>query len=275
MAAKKDYYKIMEIDKSSTEDEIKRAYRKLALKWHPDKNPSNREAAKLKFQEIAEAYSVLSDKKKREQYDRFGDAEAQPEMHFEDGGSGGFQGDFGFTRAEDIFRQFFGGEDPFAAFNSDPMFGGHHGFSKGSGVKGGDPFFGGDLFGAGFGMPFGFGDIGDEDVKGGDGHEGMFSHSSFSSGMGGGMESCSTKMSTVYKNGQQVTRTEKTRVDADGKKSVEIIEEMRDRDGNVQRTVQSLGDTEAPKSIKGWSEDDGHKKDPRSKGTHRSHQMHK
>lgn len=69
--AKKDYYEILGVEKTATEDAIKKAYRKLAVKWHPDRNPNNKEAEE-KFKEIAEAYSVLSDKEKRQQYDTFG-----------------------------------------------------------------------------------------------------------------------------------------------------------------------------------------------------------
>lgn len=69
-----DYYKLLGLDKKSTTEDIKKAYRKLALKWHPDKNPNNK-AAEEKFKKISEAYAVLSDPKKREEYDTFGSAD--------------------------------------------------------------------------------------------------------------------------------------------------------------------------------------------------------
>src|SRR5271157_2185922 len=69
-----DYYKLLGLDKKATSEDIKRAYRKLALKWHPDKNPNNK-AAEEKFKKISEAYAVLSDPKKREEYDTFGSAD--------------------------------------------------------------------------------------------------------------------------------------------------------------------------------------------------------
>src|SRR6185312_5346866 len=69
----KDYYKILGVDRSATEDAIKKAFRKLALKWHPDRNPDNKKQAEEKFKEIAEAYEVLNDPKKKEIYDRFGE----------------------------------------------------------------------------------------------------------------------------------------------------------------------------------------------------------
>ena len=67
----KDYYKTLGVDKKATESDIKKAYRKLALKYHPDKNPDNKEAEE-KFKEVSEAYEVLSDKDKKNRYDRFG-----------------------------------------------------------------------------------------------------------------------------------------------------------------------------------------------------------
>jgi curved DNA-binding protein CbpA len=70
--AKTCYYEVLGVPKRASHADIKKAYRKLAIKWHPDKNPDNAEAAAEKFKEIGEAYEVLSDKKKREQYDQFG-----------------------------------------------------------------------------------------------------------------------------------------------------------------------------------------------------------
>ncbi|TAG74193.1 MAG: molecular chaperone DnaJ, partial [Runella slithyformis] len=71
MAQKRDYYEVLGVAKGAAEDEIKKAYRKLAIKYHPDKNPDN-PAAEDKFKEAAEAYDVLSTPEKRKQYDRFG-----------------------------------------------------------------------------------------------------------------------------------------------------------------------------------------------------------
>ena len=91
--AKRDYYEVLGVSKSATDDEIKKAYRKIAIKYHPDRNPGNKEAEE-KFKEAAEAYDVLHDPQKRQQYDQFGfDAPG--------GGFGGFGGG-GFSN-EDIF----------------------------------------------------------------------------------------------------------------------------------------------------------------------------
>lgn len=67
-----DYYKVLGVPRDATDAQLKKAYRKLALKWHPDKNQNNREAASEKFKEIGEAYAVLSDKQKRAVYDKYG-----------------------------------------------------------------------------------------------------------------------------------------------------------------------------------------------------------
>ncbi len=107
--SKRDYYEILGVDKSAGQDEIKKAYRKIAIKFHPDKNPDNPEAED-KFKEAAEAYEILSNQEKRQRYDRFG--------HQGVGGSGGFSG--GGMNMDDIFSQFGdifgGGGSPFDSF---------------------------------------------------------------------------------------------------------------------------------------------------------------
>eukprot|EP00798_Chlamydomonas_sp_ICE-L_P008304 gene8304-1576_t len=131
----RDYYDILGVAKGSDENEQKKAYRKLAMKWHPDKNPDNKEQAGAKFKEVSEAYEVLSDPKKKEIYDKYG------EDGLKSGGGGGGCGGGGCgsyhaRNPEDIFAEFFGGS-----------------FSGGGG---GDPLemFGGSFNGQGFGgMP--------------------------------------------------------------------------------------------------------------------------
>jgi molecular chaperone DnaJ len=97
----KDYYNILGINKGASDDEIKKAYRKKAMEFHPDKNPNNPDA-ESKFKEAAEAYEVLSDSNKRSNYDRYGTADG-PGNPF--GGGGGFNGGHGFSM-DDIFSQF-------------------------------------------------------------------------------------------------------------------------------------------------------------------------
>lgn len=101
MPEKRDYYEVLGVDRSATDADLKKAYRKLAKQYHPDINPNNKEA-EAKFKEISEAYAVLSDTQKRQQYDRFGHAGLNGGAGFE-----GF-GDFGFG-FDDIFESFFGG----------------------------------------------------------------------------------------------------------------------------------------------------------------------
>lgn len=97
--AKRDYYEVLGVDKKATLDEIKKAYRKLAVKYHPDKNPGDKEAEE-KFKEAAEAYSVLSDNEKRARYDQYGSADGP--QGFGSGGSGFGGSGFGGFSVEDI-----------------------------------------------------------------------------------------------------------------------------------------------------------------------------
>lgn len=111
MADKRDYYEVLGVSKSATPDEIKKAYRQLAKKYHPDLNPDNKDA-EAKFKEVNEAYEILSDSEKKEKYDRFGFAGVDPSYG---AGQGGFGGGFGgFSDGMDfdlgdIFGSFFGG----------------------------------------------------------------------------------------------------------------------------------------------------------------------
>lgn len=181
-----DYYRILEVERSSSDDDIKRAYRRQALRWHPDKNPDNKEEAEERFKKIAEAYEVLSDPDKRAVYDRLGkrglvnggaaeDDDAAAAFGFGNGGFFPFSAGqnrrgrgFMFHDPFEIFRQVFGDElfgSPFFAdaglnqpsghrnrnsYQSGPVqpFGGFPGF--GMPMFNDDPFgFGG--FGGGFG----------------------------------------------------------------------------------------------------------------------------
>src|ERR687884_1384244 len=105
MAIKRDYYEVLGVGRSATTEEVKRAYRKLALQYHPDRNPNNPQA-EARFKEVNEAYEVLSDDTKRRQYDTFGHAGTAGGIPGFDFGSfgGGFSGNL-----NDIFEQFFGG----------------------------------------------------------------------------------------------------------------------------------------------------------------------
>ena len=120
--AKRDYYEVLGVEKGASKQDIKKAYRKMALKYHPDHNPGNKEAEE-KFKEAAEAYSVLSDDEKRQRYDQFGHAGLDG-----NGGFGGAGGGFGGMNMEDIFSAFgdiFGGHaGGFSGFSGFGGFGG-------------------------------------------------------------------------------------------------------------------------------------------------------
>ena len=108
MADKRDYYEVLGLQKGASDDEIKRAYRKLAKKYHPDVNPGDSEA-EVKFKEIGEAYEVLSDSDKKARYDQFGFAGVDPNYGGGQGGGFGGFGDFDFGDIGDIFGSMFGG----------------------------------------------------------------------------------------------------------------------------------------------------------------------
>ena len=116
MEQKRDYYEVLGVDKNATPEAIKKAYRKLAIQYHPDKNPGDK-AAEEKFKEAAEAYEVLSNEEKRQKYDQFGHSMGPQGFG---GGQGGFYTSGGMSM-EDIFSQF------------GDIFGGHFNFGGGFG----------------------------------------------------------------------------------------------------------------------------------------------
>lgn len=128
MAEKRDYYEVLGLDKNASEDDIKKAYRKLAIKYHPDRNPGDK-VAEEKFKEAAEAYDVLHDPQKRQQYDQFGF----------NGPQGGFGGGFGGSMdMNDIFSMFgdiFGGHSGFGGFGGFGGDGAQRRFYRGSDLR--------------------------------------------------------------------------------------------------------------------------------------------
>ena len=282
-----DLYALLGVSRSAGGDEIRRAYRKLAVRWHPDKNLDDKERAEAMFKKVAAAYEILSDDDKRAAYDRYGIEGVEGAAS---GGTGGGFGGFGdfprggggsSSRASsrgvggyqprggfyhdpfEIFKEVFGGRDPFDDFFGDgdafmnrgggPGYmdngrgghGGQRGFSRDP--FGEDPFFGG---GGAMGSMSAFGPRGGGGVMGGGfgGMGGMFDRmdrmmdahhdmmgggssfqSSFSSGGGGhsGGYSKSTQSQTVIVNGRRVTKTTTTIRHGDGREET-FTEEHRD-----------------------------------------------
>ena len=208
---KKDYYEVLGVPKDAPDDVIRKAYKKLAIKWHPDKHVDDKKEAEEKFKEISEAYSVLSDPKKRREYD-----------------TGGIDfGDFG------DFDNF----DPFEMFNS--FFGrsNHGGFGNfGFGFDDDDD----DFFGKDFGMGKKFGGFKmgfDDDDFG------------FGGDFGGGFgQGTSVKKTTQIINGKKITKTETTTVDSDGNKKTVVKEET--GDGQVREYLLGPNGQKIDTSVK-------------------------
>ena len=194
MPPSNDYYEILEVNRTASNDEIKKSYRRLALINHPDKNPNNREAAEEKFKAIATAYEVLSDPPKRTQYDRQGSADRAGRM--ETDYNSFFSTPFSmFSRpprrrddlgdAFKLFERIFGSRGPFDNFMDDPLY-----------------------------------------RERSDRMESNAFSSSFSSG--GFSQSMSTSMSTQIVGNKKVSRTEKTIKHPDGRVESTITEETTD-----------------------------------------------
>ncbi|CAN8271018.1 unnamed protein product [Cochlearia groenlandica] len=152
-----DYYKLLQVDRSATEDDLKKAYRKLAMKWHPDKNPTNKKDAEAKFKQISEAYEVLSDPQKKAVYDQYGEEGLKGNVPPPDAGGATYfsTGDgptsfrFNPRSADDIFAEFFGFSSPF---------GGGGGAGGGGGSRGSR--FSSSMFGDNMFASFGEGGLG-------------------------------------------------------------------------------------------------------------------
>lgn len=138
-----DYYKVLGVDKGASDSDIAKAYKKAALKFHPDKNPDNKEKAEENFKKVTEAYETLHDPEKRKTYDQFGKAGLQG------GGGMGPGGGVSFQQADQIFKAFFGGNDPFSMMFGDDEDGAASFFNGGRGGPGGPRV----VFRQGGGMP--------------------------------------------------------------------------------------------------------------------------
>ena len=190
-STKKDYYEVLGVPKDASDDVIRKAYKKLAIKWHPDKHVDDKKEAEEKFKEISEAYSVLSDPKKKREYDTGG-------MDFE-----------GFAGFDDF--------DPFAMFESFFGRGKHGGFGNfgfGFDDDDDDDFFGKGGFG-GMGKNFG-------------GFKMGFDDDDFGFGGGFGGSGTSVRKTTQIINGKKITKTETTTIDSQGNKKTVVREETGD-----------------------------------------------
>jgi DnaJ family protein B protein 6 len=236
-ASEIDYYEVLGVERTASEGDIKRAYKTLAVKWHPDKNPDNKEESTEMFKVIAEAYAVLSDASKRAAYDRFGSRGLAFE-EAEDSGhafTGHFHPHVSMHFADNIFKMFFGGEDPFLAR------------SHGAGWRNPPGFPPFDAFGGMFGG-FGLGgSLFDDSMFSGAGM--ASSLSSFSSNSFGGSGGTSTSVSThtVIENGRRVTKTSRTVRHADGRvetTSDERVDHLAIGEGGAHSGSQRIADVE-------------------------------
>ncbi|XP_034840255.1 dnaJ homolog subfamily B member 6 isoform X3 [Maniola hyperantus] len=198
-----DYYRILGVSRTATDGEIKKAYRKLALKWHPDKNPDNADESNRRFKEISEAYEVLSDERKRRVYDQYGkeglnNSRGRHSAADEDYDFGYHSFPFKFRDPEEVFREFFGGS-PFGDLFAD---------MNGHGGRGGRRSHPGTSLTSSLFSPFGFGVQGLDDIFAHAGNGNTFtSFSTFNSSAAGagGANMRSTTTTTRIVNGKKIT----------------------------------------------------------------------
>ncbi|XP_056670826.1 LOW QUALITY PROTEIN: dnaJ homolog subfamily B member 6-like [Monodelphis domestica] len=236
-----DYYEVLGVQRHASPEDIKKAYHKLALKWHLHKNPENKEEAERRFKQVAEMYEVLSDAKTRDMYDKYG------KEGLNGGGGGGgshfenpFEYGFTFWNPDDVFREFFGGRDPFSFdFFEDPFeyFFGNRRWTRGNRSRGSGPFF--SAFGGfpGFGSGLSSFDTGFTSF-GPVGHGGLSSFSSTSFG-GSGMGNFKSILTTTKNvNGRKITTK---RTVENGQERAEVEE-----DGQLKSlTINGVEDQEA------------------------------
>ncbi|XP_049497074.1 dnaJ homolog subfamily B member 8 [Panthera uncia] len=222
-----NYYEVLGVQASASPEDIKKAYRKLALRWHPDKNPDNKEEAEKKFKQVSEAYEVLSDSKKRSVYDRAGCNSWRAGGGASTPYSSPFDTGYTFRNPEDIFREFFGGLDPFSFDFWDTPFNSNHA-GQGHGLRG--------AFSAGFGeFPTFMEAFSSFDAlsRGGGASHTTFSSTSFGGSGSSGFKSVMS--STELVNGHKVTTK---RIVENGQERVEVEEDGRLRSVTINGKEQ-------------------------------------
>ncbi|XP_028170085.1 dnaJ homolog subfamily B member 6 isoform X4 [Ostrinia nubilalis] len=233
-----DYYRILGVTKTATETEIKKAYRKLALKWHPDKNPDNADEANRRFKEISEAYEVLSDERKRRMYDQYGkeglnNSRGRRSAADDDYEFGYASFPFTFRDPEEVFREFFGGS-PFGELFAEINGHGHH--RHGRRAQHAGTSLTSSLF-----SPFGFGMGGLDDIFAHAASNGntFTSFSTFNSSLAGpgSANMRSTTTTTRIVNGKKITTK---KVTENGRETVMSYENGVLKSKTVNGVAQSL-----------------------------------
>lgn len=228
-----DYYRILDVSRTASSGDIKKAYRKLALKWHPDKNPENLEESTKRFKEISEAYEVLIDERKRRVYDKHGKEGLQMpggKRRHEDDFEDVFASTFVFRDPEDVFREFFGGtpfEDLFGGFGGNIWGGSRHSHSSNNSLS--TPFF----------SPFAPFDFGGFISNGGGGGGNFTSFNSINtfSGPSTGSSMKRTSTSTRFINGKKITTK---KVTENGKETIMSYENDVLKSKTVNGVPQSI-----------------------------------
>lgn len=228
-----NYYHVLGVSEEANEADIKRAYKKLAIKWHPDKNQENKEEAEEKFKSISEAYAILSDPQKKREYDNYRRGGfGFNNFWFDSEFGGGFGSPFSGFRSKrnpfDIFEQFFGRRDPF--------FTNFYDGSDEDNISSDDDFFGNSIFSR----------IGrnNNNILGRTNFKNAFDRSNFStastmSSSGSGI-SKSIRVTTQIMYGKKITKTETTTIDSQGNKHTESSTEESEVNANKDQQKKQL-----------------------------------
>lgn len=230
MSKRVNYYDVLGVPQDADISTIKKSYRTLAMKWHPDKNPNNKAEATERFKQISEAYEVLSDPKRRRKYDLYGSSDGY--VADENDEFSNFHKNFGYNDAQRIFEMFFGDSSPFGegSFFSNVMGGDFMDKRRSRMNRSSDPFD--NFFGSSFNVSFGSSSF--EDF-GGDGGT-YFTSISTSSDNGkfkNRVVKTSTSKTTSIVNGKRVTRIETVKTLPNGTIERTVTEREEDDRGNV------------------------------------------